>query len=154
MSENPSSTATAAKEPWLAVVLSKLLPGIGQMYAGYWLKGLIFAISYLCLNVFGAWAVFSDAGDTRVGMICLLLGMIVLIVALLDAHRGAKRQNSEAFETARRSDKDPWLATFLSLWIPGLGHLYLGKWLIGIGLFVLFVVVADPSPDALSLIHI
>jgi signal peptidase I len=35
------------KEPWLAVNLSRLLPGIGQIYSGKRLKGYIILVSYL-----------------------------------------------------------------------------------------------------------
>ena len=32
------------KEPWLAVILSMLFPGLGQMYSGYVIRGCLWLI--------------------------------------------------------------------------------------------------------------
>ncbi|GEM_PF-4770486 len=34
------------KEPWLAVNLSRVFPGLGQIYAGKVTRGLIISVSY------------------------------------------------------------------------------------------------------------
>lgn len=39
------------KEPWLAVNLSWLVPGIGQFYAGAWLAGVVLLGAWLGLQV-------------------------------------------------------------------------------------------------------
>lgn len=78
-------------------------------------------------------------------MILKLSIIIVLpIYASWSAFRITKRHNTEDFERERERtiSKDPWLAVFLSVVLPGLGHIYLRKWIIGILSFLgLFVIV-------------
>jgi len=114
------------KEPWLAVNLSTFLPGIGQIYAGQWLKGWLFLSGFLGLLMGGFWLLISDMGDLRGAIACLISAVILAIVNLFDAHQSAKSTNSSAFEAKRTSSKDPWLAVWLShVTFPGIGHLYL-----------------------------
>jgi signal peptidase I len=69
-----------------------------------------------------------------------LIGYFIFtIFNLFDAHRCAKRSNSNEFEMLRKSEKDPWLAVFLSRIIPGLGHAYQGNWLFAFWFFVLII---------------
>lgn len=138
------------QEPWLAVLLSKLWPGVGQLYAGAWLKAIIFALGYFLLTAWGVWSLWADTGSTAVGLVALLLSFVIFLISLFDAYRSIAKKNTEAFITLRKSQKDPWLATFLSTWLPGLGHLYLGKWLVGIGFFLGFLVLAGVMPLALQ----
>ena len=63
---------------------------------------------------------------------------VVWIWNLFDAHKCARKTNPEDFEAERRQRKDPWLALFLSDLIPGLGQVYLKKWLWGM-VFVITV---------------
>jgi signal peptidase I len=71
----------------------------------------------------------------------ILLSFLLNIFNLFDAYISAKKRNDEDFEITRKSNKDPWLAVFLSkLWL-GLGHIYLGKYLIG-GLLILFTLLS------------
>jgi signal peptidase I len=79
-----------------------------------------------------------------------LIGYFIFtIFNLFDAHRCAKRSNSNEFEMLRKSEKDPWLAVFLSRIFPGLGHAYQGNWLFAFWFFVLIIgagVLAEISP--------
>lgn len=76
-----------------------------------------------------------------------LVASLIWLISIVEAYSSTKRLNSPQFETLRRAGKDPWLAVFLTQFIPGLGHLYLGKWLIGIGLLLLFFVVVALLPN-------
>ncbi len=59
---------------------------------------------------------------------------------LFDAHKCAIRANNHSFENLRKSNKDPWLAVFLSRIMPGLGHLYIKKNLLGILLCIFYII--------------
>lgn len=67
------------KKPWLAVLLSFILPGIGQMYVGHHARGWIilgsYTISYFTLYIF----------------IGILLVPIVWIYGIINAYNLAKR---------------------------------------------------------------
>lgn len=138
--------APGGKEPWLAVLLSKLWPGGGQLYSGAQVKGLILGLSYLLLTVGGVWSIWANTGNTLLGLGAFALSFIIFLVSLVDAYHSSKSVNAEAFEALRQHQKDPWLATFLSSLLPGLGHLYLGQWLGGIGFLIIFILCASVLP--------
>ncbi len=56
------------KEPWLAVNLSSLFPGIGQIYSGKKLKGYFLIFFYIALYIIGLWQILSPPGNV---FICL-----------------------------------------------------------------------------------
>jgi signal peptidase I len=137
-----SEQLPSGKEPWLAVILSRLWPGIGQIYAGNVLRGWIFIVSSILLLGLGGWLTISPTGNIAIGLIFLMLAIFINIWSLFDAYRCAKKANSQSFEALRKSSKDPWLSTFLSNLIPGVAHLYLKKIWLGILYFILFVIAS------------
>lgn len=127
------------KEPWLAVVLSTFLAGIGQIYSARVRRGclLIFIqISFYCTTM---WFIISFTGNVIIGASFLLLLGVIHIWNLFDAYKCAKKVNAEDFEISRKESKDPWLAVFLSNLLPGLGQIYIKKWLSGFGFVVIFI---------------
>jgi hypothetical protein len=67
-----------------------------------------------------------------------LMGNIILpIWAARDAFINTRAWNTGSFEKERTAGKDPWLAVFLSVLLPGAGHLYLRR--LFIGAFVILV---------------
>jgi signal peptidase I len=142
-SEQHSANEASHKEPWLAVNLSRLLPGIGQIYAGKPLKGYIILLSFFLLTGIGGWFVLGSTNNPLVGIAVLTAALLVLpIWNLFDAHHSARSANSLEFESIRKQSKDAWLAVFLSGFIPGLRHAYLKKWLASILFFIIFIVTA------------
>ena len=134
------------KEPWLAVNLSRLLPGIGQIYVGRTLEGYIILASYFLFMGIGISQLLSSSGNPILGL--SLLGLTIIIFPiwnLFDAYYFASRNNSLAFESTRQKDKDVWLAIFLSTFIPGLGHLYLRYWLPGMIFLISFLLTVGLS---------
>jgi signal peptidase I len=146
------------KEPWFAVNLSWLLPGIGQIYAGKYLKGWAILLSYYLLIAIAFWFLIDPLGNALVGMVILLSTLaIYLIWNLFDAHHTARSANLAEFESTRKQHKDAWLAVFLSGFIPGLGHAYLRQWIPAIFFFVTFLltlfipIIASPVIGIISL---
>ena len=74
----------AVKDPGIAAVLSCLCTGLGQIYNGELLKGIVL----MCIQVFNVLLMF------------LLIGFItfpaVWIYVIWDAHETAKKSNAEA----------------------------------------------------------
>ena len=133
-------TSNQPKEPWLAVVLSSFFAGIGQIYAGRKWRGIILILTVAGLIGFSIWSILSPKCDILVSAGIYVAILIIWIWNLFDAHKCARKANEEDFEVERKLSKDPWLALFLSDLIPGLGHLYLRRWLGGI-LFMIIAVV-------------
>ena len=129
-------TFNHTKEPWLAVVLSFFFAGIGQIYAGRKWRGIILILTVVALNCFSIWSILSPKCDIFVSAGIYVAILIICIWNLFDAHKCARKANSDDVEAERQQVKDPWLALFLSKLIPGLGHMYLKKWILGIGFVV------------------
>jgi len=127
------------KEPWLAVLLSQLIAGIGQIYSGRIKRGSTLICFNLVLLGCASWFVFSFIGDIKIGVSLFLLLAIFHIWNLFDAYKCTKNVNAEDFNISRRKDKDPWLAVFLSSLIPGLGQIYIKRWFLGISFVVCFI---------------
>jgi len=127
------------REPWLAATFSWLFPGLGHLYAGMRARGVCLLIMALVLQ-----ALLIDSGiSIRVPLWTFLLvglmGNIILpIWAARDAFISTRAWNTGSFEKERTTGKDPWLAVFLSVLLPGVGHLYLHRWLIGAFLILVF----------------
>ncbi len=93
---------TEAKNPWIAGILSGVLPGLGQFYNRQWGKGVGFLFGVVVLTVVLSSSVdqkalerAAEAGTTpdNLGLIFLLL-LVILAVAvwsIADAARIAKR---------------------------------------------------------------
>jgi signal peptidase I len=135
-----------AKEPWLAVSLSWFVPGVGQCYAGAWVSGLLFLGGWLALGFLALWQLASAQGRLWVAGLLVLGGLVFWFVGLFHGHYSARRRNSSEAEHQRRQSKDPFLAVFLTLIVPGAGHFYLKRWLGGALLLIVAVVLWVVSP--------
>lgn len=140
MTRSPQSSPPSGKEPWLAVNLSTILPGIGQIYAGQVRKGWVLLLSYIILLSLGLFSFLSPSGNPLIGMGSFLVLGILSIWNLFDAHRSVRQANSPDFEDLRKNTKDPWLAVFLSRFLIGLGHFYIGKTVWGFFFLLVFIV--------------
>jgi signal peptidase I len=135
--ESSPQTASLNKDPWLAVDLSRLFPGLGQLYARQILRGLIIFFLSLCLSLMGLYTLLLASDSLLIGAFLLLLQFALGIWSLFDAHQCARRQNSIEYETMRKQSKNAWLAIFWAEFFPGLGHFYLGKPFIAILIIIL-----------------
>jgi signal peptidase I len=129
--------APSGKEPWLAVNLSIFCAGLGHCYTGSVARGLGWLLIQILLWLAWGWLVLY--GDINVLLLALGLLVVTLGMTLLssfDAYHCARLKNSAEFEDWRKSSKDPWLAVFLSRFVLGGGHLYVGKTLFGVVLIV------------------
>lgn len=130
-----------SKEPWLAVILSAFVSGIGQIYSTRIRRGCILIVIEIFLSYLAAWLMFSLTGNIKVGAALFSLLAVIRIWNLFDAYKCAKKVNTEDFEMSRKENKDPWLAVFLSDLIPGLGQIYIKRRLWGIVFIVASVLL-------------
>lgn len=134
-----------SKEPWLAVNLSKILPGLGQIYSGKKVQGYFLIFIYIALYITALWLILSSEGNIIIGFGLLVSLFCVWVWNIFDAYNAAKNRNTPEFEELRRQSKDPWLAMFLSQLFFGIGHFYIGKWLFGIFAVILIIVSSGIS---------
>ncbi len=78
---------------WLAVVLSILMPGVGQVYGGRLLRGLVFGLIYgVAIPVaLGLIAYISPASTVSFGVLLILATVGVVILAAVDSYLTARR---------------------------------------------------------------
>lgn len=121
------------KDPWLAVNLSMFFPGIGQIYGGRILRGGLWLVGTASLLAIAFWSIFAADGNTVQGLIYLAIALGVYCLNLLDALFCIHRDNPGLIpEKIPRTQKNPWFAVFVSRVIPGLGHLYLNRSVLGL----------------------
>ncbi|HAC66046.1 MAG TPA: signal peptidase I [Cyanothece sp. UBA12306] len=121
------------RDPWLAVNLSMFFPGIGQFYGGNFGRGIVFLVGQACLLTMGFWHIFATPGNTVNGFIYLSIATVVYLVNILDSHLSIYyKYREKILEKIPRKRKNPWFAVFVSRILPGLGHLYLQKPIIGL----------------------
>lgn len=145
-------------EPWLAVNLSMFFPGIGQLYAGKKIKGWGFICCQVALIAIAFWSIFSSNGNTVTGLACLGIAVILYIFGLFDAYNCVVEQlDIQNYEKIPRINKDPWFAVFLTRILPGLGHFYIEKAILGaffLSLFIIFSTLTKLLPNLLIVIPI
>jgi signal peptidase I len=141
-----------SKQPWLAVFLSLLWPGAGQLYGGNRVRGISLMAIYFFLYILGAGSVLffvllkDKTLSQLMGLLFIASGaslFIISIYALFDAHRVAKKFNANNnIEPDPFAIKNPWLAVFLSAMLTGLGQLYNKQWLKGFFFILCFAVIS------------
>lgn len=137
------------KEPWLAVILSYMFPGAGQIYVGRKTRGVLFLVIFLVFSVISKLLMFDFSRDAlldilpdaflnwgwALGLILILLTMlagIFHIYVLFDAYFISKKKNKEQSAVIPQQKKQPYLAMFLSLMLLVGGQFYNGQILKGI----------------------
>lgn len=131
------------KEPWLAAALSWFIIGAGHLYCGLYGLGAVLVVFGVLLGVLAILLILAPQVPLLQVVGPALAGsFIVHILLCVDAYKRARRGNSPDFERERASGKDPWLAALLSSILPGLGHAYLRRWVMGVLFFVGFMILA------------
>jgi len=116
------------KEPWLAVSLSWIVPGAGHLYAGHWAQALFFLGITGVLHAVWLVSLISVCVPPVYLAVPFACSSIFLpIAASVSAFEDTRKHNAVEFEKNRSVSKDPWLAVFLSIVLPGLGHAYLRR---------------------------
>ncbi|MEM8613657.1 MAG: signal peptidase I [Cyanobacteria bacterium P01_H01_bin.105] len=109
--------------PWLAVNYSLVFPGLGQLYSGFWLKGISLILTTIFMIGYATWSIFGANGQTLWGFWTIGCFLIVYSFSILDAYRGTQPGYATRISVPQ-GKSDPWYAVFLSQLLPGLGHLY------------------------------
>ena len=96
---NAMGTEGASKNPWIAGILSGVLPGLGQFYNRQWLKGVGFLLGTLIvdgvLGVTAGMIKFFQSGappeNTGLFLFGSLIVLALVIWSISDAARTAQR---------------------------------------------------------------
>lgn len=84
----PGVVVVKHKEPILSAILSLFIPGLGQVYNGQVLKGIIILALYV-----GLWAVSGMLMFVLIGFCTMLLPVVLWLYAIYDAYVVAGKIN-------------------------------------------------------------
>ncbi|MFH1857010.1 MAG: hypothetical protein ABH836_07320 [Candidatus Omnitrophota bacterium] len=138
-------------EPWFAVFLTSIVPGAGHWYAGYKLRGVLFAIiAYLVIGAISIVALFllhyhqsASPGKTILFSTCcifIILGMWLFL--LRNTYLTSRGRNLKQQVGMKSVDcKNAWFYAFFSRIIPGLGQILCGRIFRGLFLFIVYIVM-------------
>lgn len=135
------------KDPWLAANLSMTFAGLGQLYAGRIISGVLFLLlDILGLSAFVLWLVSREVSS--VFFLCAIISLFLLrLVSLIHARRVTRKEVQEAASESKPiHSKNPWLSVFMTRFIPGLGHAYAGRWVRALLFFALFIALSKLDP--------
>jgi len=129
--QDGSKQSTQSKlSPWKAASLSLLLPGVGHAYIKCWLRAVILFILYISLYIAPIYPICYSLYSATI--VLFFQSNILPLCAGLDVVYCYKKSRRNRAEKSQILDKNPWLAVFLSLILPGLGHAYLKRWYLSI----------------------
>ena len=111
-----------------------VFPGLGQLYSGFWVKGISLVVTAAVMIAYATWSIFGANGQTMWGFWTIGCLLIVYSFSILDAYRGTQPSYATRISVPQ-GRAEPWYAVFLSQLLPGLGHLYLQQALAG-GIFL------------------
>jgi len=111
---------------WGAVVLSDLVPGLGQALSGHITSGLLW---FAALNVATGFVVWLAASPHFPGLSAAFCagGFVLTLWLCMLVHAYYSAAGSE-----NRVEEKPWIAALLSCFLPGLGQLYNYDFVLGI----------------------
>lgn len=84
----PGQSPAKRKEPLLSLILSFFIPGLGQVYNGQLLKGVIILVLYVAL-----WMISGVLMFVLIGFCTMVLPVLVWLYAMYDGYSVANRIN-------------------------------------------------------------
>lgn len=141
-------------DPWIAVNLSVIWPGLGQIYSRAIAKGISFAIATAVLMGFIGWSLFAADGNTVTGLLLISILVILYLFNLLDAYDSIRPLPKPDPREIYQPTENRWYGMFLSQILPGFGHLYFQQTALGIlfvGMGILTTYVANFRPILLPI---
>ncbi len=114
------------RRPWIAVFLSLLMPGMGQIYCGSITQGLVLMLIVIMFSTFWMFGMIVDRvrEGTPMGVFIMMWVFVLLatVVAAVDAYRRARRTRYDY----TLKDYNNWSVYLVLLWICGAGTLGYG----------------------------
>lgn len=95
-------TTNSSRNPLLALLASLILPGLGQIYNGQFLKGLFLGLSLVVMAPVATWLALHSSKHLilLVLILFMVLAMVIYLFSLVDAYRSAKRTGTDHRPTA------------------------------------------------------
>lgn len=109
------------RRPWIAVFLSLLMPGIGQIYCGSIVEGLVLMCIVTVFSTFWIFGMIVERVREKTPMAVFVMPWVFVlmatVVAAIDAYRRARRTRYDY----TLKDYNRWDVYLVLLWICGAG---------------------------------
>jgi signal peptidase I len=120
---NPSTHSSTRRHPWLAVFLSLVMPGLGQLYCGAILKCLVLAGAVTSAGLLGLAASLLGSQSNGKLLVCFqAIALLLYAFGMFDALRTARRTRIDY----QLKDYNRWYVYGLFYLAVSGGHLFLG----------------------------
>lgn len=95
-------TTTQSRNPFLALLASLILPGLGQIYNGQLIKGLLLFLGLAVMAPIATWLALLSTKHLilLVFILFMILALVIYIYSMVDAYRNAKRLGADYLTTA------------------------------------------------------
>jgi len=144
-----------------ALTLS-LFPGLGHIYFGNMIRGVLYLLSVVGLAFITVIALFSGEGE--VAVLCFMVGIFIYLVSFIDLGVQISKQkkvlktvNPDEPQTQTTQESERFYTIVLSF-VPGLGHFQLGLMnrgltllaaFLGLGIMVIFITALSSRSEFL-----
>jgi hypothetical protein len=144
-----------------ALTLS-LFPGLGHIYFGNMIRGVLYLMSVVGLAFITVLALFSNNGE--VAVLCFMVGIFIYLVSFIDLGVQISKQkkvlkavNPDEPQTQTTQESERFYTIVLSF-VPGLGHFQLGLMnrgltllaaFLGLGIMVIFITALSSRSEFL-----
>jgi hypothetical protein len=144
-----------------ALTLS-LFPGLGHIYFGNIIRGVLYLMSVVGLAFITVLALFSNNGE--VAVLCFMVGIFIYLVSFIDLGVQISKQkkvlkavNPDEPQTQTTQESERFYTIVLSF-VPGLGHFQLGLMnrgltllaaFLGLGIMVIFITALSSRSEFL-----
>lgn len=136
------------RRPWIAVFLSLLTPGMGQIYCGSIVEGLILMLIVSMFSTFWMFIMIIDRvrENTPVGVsyIAWVFVLLTTVIAVIDAYRRARRTRYDY----TLKDYNRWVVYLVLFWICGAGTVGFTA-IVRINLFEAFYIPSNSMAPAI-----
>jgi hypothetical protein len=144
-----------------ALTLS-LFPGLGHIYFGNMIRGVLYLMSVVGLAFITVLSLFSNNGE--VAILCFMVGIFIYLVSFIDLGVQISKQkkvlkavNPDEPQTQTTQESERFYTIVLSF-VPGLGHFQLGLMnrgltllaaFLGLGIMVIFITALSSRSEFL-----
>jgi hypothetical protein len=144
-----------------ALTLS-LFPGLGHIYFGNMIRGVLYLMSVVGLAFITVIALFSNNGE--VAILCFMVGIFIYLVSFIDLGVQISKQKKAIRTTnpdepqAQATQESERFYTIVLSFVPGLGHFQLGLMnrgltllaaFLGLGIMVIFITALSSRSEFL-----
>lgn len=107
------------RKPWVAIFLTMVMPGLGHVYCGCIVRGLVIMAAMAFVTSSWVFGMIIQGATPLINTIVVIWGMVMIVSVFIaiDAYRRARRTRYDY----KRKDYNHWVIYIALIWIAGAG---------------------------------